>query len=274
MVWQEESGPKYQKIPDKKELIRELSYPQANFKSLIIDQDLEKFKELRLIFSHNKENHIQFFYQNHKKTADIYIIDERGSLYHQTSPIENNSIHINHFVLFLDSIINRLSYSNSYLDGSLEDVLSNSQLASLSDLGSASGSADIDLQLEVFEIQKHSPGQLVLEEQLSKLQNMPVQFFRIQVIADINKNGNRHYIIYANEKEFNSFEYDSDIYKKVAEEVIKNRCDKKRYPIYITDIDLSSELKESEGSNGVQATQLLKFKQEIERRLNQAINNL
>ena len=274
LLWQEESGPKYQKIPDEKELIRELSYPQAKFKSLIIDQDLEKFKELRLIFSRNKENYIQLFYQNHKKTADIYIIDERGSLYHQTSPIENNNIHINHFVLFLDSIINRLSYSNSYLDESLEDVLSNSQLASLSESGSASGSADIDLQLEVFEIQKHSPGQLVLEEQLSRLQNMPSQFFRIQVIADINKNGNRHYIIYANEKEFNSFEYDSELYKNVAEEVMKTRSDEQRYPIYITDIDLSSELKESESSHGVQATQLLKFKQEIERRLNQAINSL
>ncbi len=44
--------------------------------------------------------------------------------------------------------------------------------------------------------------------------------------------------------------------------------------IYITDIDLSQELRDSESSHGLQVTQLLKFKQEIERRLNQAIKNL
>lgn len=273
LLWLEDSGPKYQKIPDQKELIRELSYPQANFHSLIMDSGFNEFKVLKLIFSQNKENHIQLFYQNHRKTADIYIIDERGSLYHQSTTIENNNIHINHFILFLDSIINRLSYSSCYLNGSFEGDLDSSLIASLSDLDAAID-AEVDLKLEVFEIQKQSPGQLLLEEQFSKLQNLPAQFFRIQVITDLNKDGSRRYIIYANEKEFNSFEYGRGIYKKVAEEVIKARRNKQRYPIYITDIDLSTELKEAETSHGIQATQLLKFKQEIERRLNQAIKNL
>ena len=275
LIWQEESGPKYQKIPAQKELLRELSYPQANYHSLIIDPGLDVLKVLKLIFTHNKENHIQLFYQNNRKTADIYIIDERGSLYHQSTPIENNNIHINHFILFLDSIINRLSsYSSSYLDDSFEDVLDGSLNDSLSVLDSTPDSAAIDLKLEVFAVLKDSTGQLMLKEEFSKLQNMPVQFFRIEVIADLNKDGSRRYIIYANEKEFNSFEYGRDIYKKVAEEVIKTRYSKQRYPIFITDIDLSPELKEAEGSYGIQATQLLKFKQEIERRLNQAIKNL
>ncbi len=276
MLWQEESGPRYQKIPDEKELLRELSYPLAKFNSLIVDPGFSDFKVLRLIFSHNKENHIQLFYQNHRKTADIYIIDERGSLYHQSTPIENNNIHINHFVLFLDSVVNRLSYSNSYFDGTLENImdttLDDSLLLSLADLDAVT--EGIDLQLEVFEIQKQSPGQLILEEQFSKLQSMPAKFFRIQVIADLNKDGSRRYIIYANEKEFNSFEFGRDIYKKVAQEVISSRPSQQRYPIYITDIDLSPELKEAESSHGIQATQLLKFKHEIERRLNQAIKNL
>ena len=276
MIWLEESGPKYQKIPDQKELLRELSYPLPKFNSLIIDPALSELKVLKLIFNRNKENHIQLFYQNHRKTADIYIIDERGSLYQQSTLIESNNIHISHFVLFLDSVVNRLSYSSSYFDGTLDDILDStlddSLVSSFVDLDSDESA--IDLQLEVFEIQKKSPGQLILEEQFSKLQSMPAQFFRIQVIADLNKDGSRRYIIYANEKEFNSFEYGGDIYKKVAEEVINSRQSGQRYPIYITDIDLSPELKETESSHGIQATQLLKFKQEIERRLNQAIKNL
>ncbi len=276
LIWQETVETKYQKIPDQKELLRELSYPLAKFSSLIIDPAFSEFKVLKLIYLQNKENVIQLFYQNHRKTADIYIIDERGSLYHQTTNIESNSIHINHFVLFLDSVVNRLSYSSSYFDSTLDDLLDNtfedSFISSLGDLDA--NDSEIDLQLEVFEIQKQAPGKLILEEQFSKLQSMPSQFFRIQVIADLNKDGSRRYIIYANDKEFNSFEYGRNIYTKVAEEVISTRKSQQRYPIYITDIDLSPELKEAESSHGIQATQLLKFKYEIERRLNQAIKNL
>jgi len=274
LLWQDEAGARYQKIPDQKELIRELSYPQAHFNSLIIDPDLNELKVLKLLFAHNKENHIQLFYQNHRKTADIYVLDERGSLYHQSTTIEKNNIHINHFILFLDSIINRLSYSNHYHNDSLENILDGSLIASLSELELESELNGIDLPLEVFEIIKKSPGQLALDEQFSKLQSMPMQFFKIQVIADLNKDGSKRYVIYAHDKEFNSFEYGRDIYKQVAQEVIKTRADKQRYPIYITDIDLSPELREAESSHALQATQLLKFKQEIERRLNQAIKNL
>jgi adenylate cyclase class 1 len=60
----------------------------------------------------------------------------------------------------------------------------------------------------------------------------------------------------------------------VAEEVVSTRHDRQRYPIYITDIDLSPALRDAEGNQGIQATQLLKFKREIERRLNSAIKNL
>ncbi len=276
LIWLEESGTKYQKVPDKKELLRELSYPLPKFNSLIIDPSYSELKILKLIFNINKENHIQLFYQNHRKTADIYIIDERGSLYHQSTQIEKNNIHINHFVLFLDSVVNRLSYSSSYFDSTLDSAIDiqfdDSIIASLSALDPEP--SEIDLQLEVYEIQKESPGSLTLEEQFSKLQSMPAHFFKIQVIADLNSDGSRHYVIYANEKEYNSFEYGQDIYKKVAEEVIKTRKNRQRYPIYITDIDLSPELKEAESSHGIQASQLLKFKYEIERRLNQAIKNL
>ncbi len=276
IIWFEQNGTKYQKVPDQKELLRELSYPLPKFNSLIIDPSYSELKVLKLIFNENKENHIQLFYQNHRKTADIYIIDERGSLYHQSTPIEKNNIHINHFILFLDSVVNRLSYSSSYFDGSLDGAIDSqfddSLLTSFSNL--ITEPEEIDLQLEVFEIQKQSPGSLILEEQFSKLQSMPAQFFRIQVIADLNTDGSRRYVIYANEKEFNSFEYGQNIYKKVAEEVIITRQSQQRYPIYITDIDLSPELKEAESSHGIQASQMLKFKQEIERRLNQAIKNL
>ena len=309
LLWQEDTGPKYQKIPDQKELLRELSYPLAKFSSLVIDREFNNNKVLKLIFNANKENYIQLFYQNHRKTADIYIIDERGSLYHHSTSIEKNNIHISHFILFLDSVINRLNFSSHFdsplsLDETflLEDQLETSLIASLDDYdftradftradftredftgedvteghltSRGFSETEIDMQLEVFEIRKQSPGQFVLDKQDSKLQNIPVQFSRIQVIVDLNDDGSRHYVIDVNEKEFNSFDHGNNIYKKVAEEVVSTRHDQQRYPIYITDIDLSQTLRDAESSHGVQITQLLKFKQEIERRLNLAFKNI
>lgn len=60
----------------------------------------------------------------------------------------------------------------------------------------------------------------------------------------------------------------------MAEEIVLTRKNRQTYPIYITDIDLSTILIEAEGSQSIQITQLLKFKFEIERRLNHAVRNL
>ena len=276
LIWYEKNSAKFQKIPDYKELIRELSFPQSHFNSLILDEGLLGQDKLKLIFSHNRENCIQLFYQNYRKLADVYIIDERGTLYYQSTSIENNNTHINHYILFLDAIINRLNYSNSIFE---EDATSDSN-SSLIDPEKVTANisndalAMKDLSLQIFEIAKYSNKKLHLIEQKNQLKNIPMNIFRIQVIVDLDLNRRRHYIIYANDKEFNSFEYGHDIYIKVAEEVINTRQKQQRYPIYITDIDLSEELKEQESQYGIQISQLLKFKQEIERRLNQAIKNL
>ncbi len=274
LLWQDESGAKYQRIADHKELIRELSYPLTQFSSLILDSQYAGNKVIKLIFEKNKKDHVQLFYQNHNKTADIYIIDNLGSLYHQKVSIEKNSIHINHFILFLDSIIKRICLNDAQCD--LFQDLDEEQSSFLveEEEGVETNNSDIEMQLEVFEIGAKSPQKLVLYDQYEKLQGMPAHFFRIQVIADIDDNGKRVYTIYANEKEFSSFEYGKELYNKVAEEVVATRKNRQTYPIYITDIDLSSKLLDTEGSQSIQITQLLKFKFEIERRLNLAIKNL
>lgn len=287
LLWQDETGAKYQKVPDQKELLRELSYPLIKFNSLIIDREFSGQKVLKVIFAENKKNHIQLFYQNHRKTADIYIIDEHGSLYHDKVSIEKNNIHINHFMLFLDSIVKKI-----LLNTSLDNFYQESIETSFYDLDKTNSELDLNenyfnngsdrtiesdetgIQLEIFEIETKTSNQLILKEQSSKLENIPVHFFRIQVIADLDDNGSRCYTIYTRKKEFSSFEYGKNLYQKVAQEVINTRQSKQRYAIYITDIDLSPALIEAEGSDSIQISQLLKFKSEIERRLNQAITDL
>ena len=289
LIYQDETDVKYQKIVDPKELMRELAYPLSRFNSLVIDREFSGQKVLKLIFAENKENYIQLFYQNHKKTADIYIIDEYGSLYHHKASIEKNNIHISHFILFLDSIVKRILLNtglDNFYQGSIETSffdldrinthldLNDSNFNTNNEQELNSDNEEAEIQLEIFEIEQLTSNKLILKEQFSKLENVPVHFFRIQVIADLDNHGSRCYTIYANNKEFNSFEYGQDLYKKVAEEVVNARKSKQTYGIYITDIDLSPTLIEIEGNQSIQISQLLKFKSEIEQRLNKAIRNL
>ncbi len=67
-------------------------------------------KLIQKIFKLNKTNKIQLFYYINNKMADIYIIDENGSLFCQTEPSHNSKALINHYNLFYQSAINRLLF--------------------------------------------------------------------------------------------------------------------------------------------------------------------
>ena len=73
--------------------------------------------------------------------------------------------------------------------------------------------------------------------------------------------------LYCNQKEFSELEYGDQLYAVVAREIVGQRRDAQRYRCYITDLDLSDLLAEGQGSSIL----YLRYKQELERVLNQAL---
>ena len=76
-----------------------------------------------------------------------------------------------------------------------------------------------------------------------------------------------HVTLYCNQKEFSELDHGDQLYAVVAREIIEQRRDAQRYRCYITDLDLSDLLADGQGSSIL----YLRYKQELERLLNQAL---
>ena len=207
---------------------------------------------LPYIYKHNKANQVQFFYFNHIKNVDIYILDDFGDLYYQRLAIEQQNVHINHYILFLNSIINRMLFDPS------RDMM----------MG-----FDNEIELSIYKMSKQS-NNLEINKQNANQFPLPKQFLNIQAIGNPSSDSTQHFSIFCDDTEFSALDYGNNVYHELASYVVKNRPSGLRYPIYITDMDLSTELMESEGFQSIHISQLLKYKQEIENKLNLAIKQV
>ncbi len=89
------------------------------------------------------------------------------------------------------------------------------------------------------------------------------------MIAQPDEEGETRYTIYCNHKEFSDLEHGDQLFQAVAEHILSKRQDNRRYPIYITDIDLS---KISSAETVPQQTgKYLQYKLALETKLNNAL---
>jgi len=253
LIWLENNEAKYRKIDNHRALLEELSLPLMEFSPLTIDKHAIDDLVLPAIYQRNENDRIQFFYFNRIKNVDIYIIDGNGSLYHQQLSIEKQNVHINHFILFLRSVLNR-SLFDSTKDLSID-------------------LSEEEIQMDIFKVTRKG-NDIKLDKQNPDLYPLPKQFLNIQAIGDINISEQQYFSIFCDGKEFSAFDYGNAVYTELAKHVVNNRPSGLRYPIYITDMDLSPQLKEMEGSQNIQINQMLKYKEQIEKKLNQAVKSV
>lgn len=253
LIWLENNEAKYRKIANHRALIEELSQPKAEFSPLTIDKFAIDDLVLPAIYQQNRPNQIQFFYYNRTKNVDIYILDGHGALYHQQLQIEKQNVHLNHFILFLRSVMSRFQFDFSH-------ELSNDFV-------------EEDWQLDIYKVTRKGD-KINLEKQNPDMYPLPKQFLNIQAIGDININDQQYFSFFCDGQEFSAFDYGNAVFTELADYVVKGRPSGLKYPIYITDMDLAPQMKELEGTHNLPIIQMLKYKQEIEETLNQAIDSL
>ena len=74
------------------------------------------------------------------------------------------------------------------------------------------------------------------------------------------------------DREFSSLQYGDELFGEVAKHILHRRTSSDSYPIYITDIDISSQLLPDTGSEERQTIHYLQYKRRFEERLQQAIS--
>jgi adenylate cyclase, class 1 len=246
-LFNEENHLRHKYIGSSAHLLRSLGMPNSTFSPVLFDHQTHGNKIIQLLFKLNKADRIQLFYSINNNMADIYIIDENGSLFFQTIPFHDSEALINHFNLFFKATINRRIFL-------MLDVQTNIE----------------NLEIEFFSINHDKTKKIQINKISNEIEESNRGFFNIQVIGSPDDEHNS-LSIFCEDSEFSLIEHGKELFNVVADYVIQQRSSGQKYPIYITDIDISRGLMGQVESDKLQTIHYLNYKKRIEDRLNKAI---
>ncbi len=242
---------RYQRFAEYGELLLYLSKGRQVFGRMLLDQNVIADEVFSLVLKFNKPGVVQFFYKRDAATADVFVVDENGSLFRQKVESLDDASLMGHFRLFFDSILQRRS---------LLMVGSNAENSG-------------EIGVEYYGVIRNRQGKYQVGKKALD-QNARKSYFSIQVIASHEEGDATAFTVYCNECEFTSLEYGGDLFDEVAKYIILQRNNGKSYPAYITDIDLPASMFADYPDGNVPVVEFLNHKKIIENKLNQSLNRL
>ena len=226
----------YWDVGTEQALFDELSTPVHFPGGVHFDREVLGNTPIPAIYSQNIFNVVQVFYYVSKDSIDVFILDEKATLFQQTFTQCKADQLLSAYALFFEAILNR-------------DLL------------------DFSLTLKYYEIQQNSAGNLTFIP-VKATTRSHAEHLNVRVTGKLNSKNKIQYYIYCNEQEFASIIYGDKLFKTVADYVLKLRSQNEKYPIYISDIDVPYNLLGANAAPEVQTSHYLKFKQKFEARLN------
>ncbi|HHJ16994.1 MAG TPA: class I adenylate cyclase [Gammaproteobacteria bacterium] len=244
----EHNVPRHHELDSHSALLNYLGQPQAAFSPIRMDGPMLEDSLPGPVLEKNREGIVQMFYLLRGGRAQVYILDERGSLFHQSVAFHDRQTLLGQFHNFLDSIRYRLR--NMSLPNSL--------------------AGDEDFQF--FQVCRDSQDQYVLEPVNAAYYSDTHCYMDVQVIGDLEDNNHGSFSIFCGKREFSALEFGDRIFQEAAEHITRKRGSGSNYPIYITDIDVNpGMLVRDNPDGGVQTIHFLNYKKRIESLLNEAL---
>jgi len=249
-VLQPENGvPRARRCHGMTGLLRHLEMVQPTFSPLKLDRETLKDSALPAMFEANRANVLQFFYRLRGDSAEVFVLDEKGSLFSDRVVCRDALTLLNQFSRFLEKVQYRI---NHYHECSPSSMIR---------------------EIEYYRIVPGYDG-LMLERQRINPFGRHRDGFGVQVIGEVLDGGRIVFTLYCDEQEFTTVEHGDRLFEAVARHVVARREGGQTYPIYITDIDLARSLIAYEGMTDLQSVHFLEYKRRIERRLNEALEAL
>ena len=233
------------------ELLRYLAEPCHTYMPTVIDSEALTNTPLPIIYRNNKPGTIQLFYENTGGAIEVYILDEKGSLFYQHLKQADEQIILNQFKRFIDSVIHKQAIQ---LGAAVEGKKS--------------------CKAEYYQI---------IKDNSRKRRLLPLDvgndprshnYFNLRVLVDTAETGKTAFTLIINDGDFTSLEYGDQVFHEVAKHVIASRKSGLGYPIYITDIELSRPIQGKEQTEHLQTIYFLTYKRTIEEKLNHALVQL
>ena len=240
------------------ELIKRLGQNQSEYSPIIFDRQALSNSALAAICPTMSKNKVQIYFQdNHDKTATLFIIDEKGSVFSYIQPYRDNASLLNPIDRFIQSALYRQSASER-----------------LSAKGKAEGRYFIETQVLYYEIRhvaKDKPPKVIpytLESNLTAQHDA----FSVQAIAELGPNNKPIFNLFCDQQEFSSADWGQGLYPTVARFILSRRKSGEDYPCYVSDLDLSS-VESTASFNNIQTIDYLRFKHEIDNAINEALEH-
>ncbi|MGR9045299.1 MAG: class I adenylate cyclase [Gammaproteobacteria bacterium] len=230
----------YWRVSGQSELLDELGREQDCFSPTEIDKGCLDNTVISALFMLNSRNAIQIFFATAKNYVDLYILDEKGSLFCQQYRHAKIDSLLNRYGTFLKNIINRNFF-------------------------------DAWIEIEFYEIQQNPIR--ISPYTLSMPDLKPPQELNIRVSGE-QINHNTCYTLYCNENEFSTMTYGNQVINAAARYILNFRRSRQDYAIHISDIDVPLGLLNPGETATLQTLHFLKYKQKIEARLNSASSSL
>jgi len=249
----ENDVPRHQRIGSEAELVAELGRAQDAFSPIVFDRYAVEGSLIARLVEQNRPDVVQVFMRTHNGNMEVYVLDERGSLFFQLTEHHSSAALINQYQRFLESAIRRCNATEHAPDAT-----------------------NVSDQVEFFVLRRDRHSQVYVERlKDSALPRSSKQdYLSIQVIGSPNDADQGVFSLFCEGREFSSLEYGDDVFTEVARHVLSYRGAEQRYPIYITDADVGRSLLGADGALTVQTVHFLRFKRAIERRLNEALGDL
>ena len=247
----EDDSLQYHKTDSQEALIKYLSRPNETFSQYVFDVETLENHVLPAIYSINRPGVVQCFYEIKKDSADIYVIDEKGTLAYQEDVFYDVSTLMRHYSRFFDCVHNRMHF--------------------VAQQSSQDTAIRVD-EVKFYMIRRDRSGKKVVTEQALNRYIRTSTYVSLQVIVDLINDKPVFTLFYENE-EFSSLQYGSKLFIEVVRKVLQSRASKETYDIYVTDIDLSPAILNM-NINSLQTSRYLYFKRKVEESLKKAAQQL
>lgn len=231
-------------LADLPALVDHLGRDLPDYSPLQLDRHALEDQDLALILPLGRPNCIQVFYRQHGDSAEISLLDEHNALWRQHLPYHDEQSLLTPLHRFLQSLLYRR----------------NAQLPL--------DSPQLPPAPEIFYYEVVHQGRQ-LERRIAPTAAVSHPFYDVQAIVEPAEQGMVHVTLYCNHREFSGLEYGAGVFAAVARHILAQRREAERYPCYITDLDLSRV----PGKGQAQTVHYLRYKVELEERLNRALQD-
>lgn len=238
--------PVMQALRNTQELVDALGEPQPAYTPIVIDRHALARHPLREVIRLGVAGRLQVFFLRQGDSADIYVHDENGSVFHTSRPWRDEASLLTPLQHFFESLYLRRRAISQKLPAALGEPVYYELLVTGAEPKSE---------------RRKSPT-------VSPLQ----PWHNVQAIADTTTGTDIYYTIYCDNEEFSQLDHGEQLYTQVARFITTLRRNQARYPCYITDLDLTPLA--NSRRQPLSTCDYLRHKDALERAINAALQKL